>query len=226
MLNCCLVLATFSFGGRANAIQVYETDKAAFLSAGGALYFESFEEAPLPDLSKVATFGDVTVSSDDYIFLERRPDVTDGHKALYTSTASDVTFTFDHPIFAFGIDALDVGDFGPQTLIFSNSNGLGALYIGVLPGYGKSLFGGLIDTQGFTSLTIHWSVAGESVDYDSLYFSQAPLAVPGVPEPATWALMLSGFGLAGATLRRRKRQHPSYRSQARSPCRPLAARPA
>ncbi len=28
--------------------------------------------------------------------------------------------------------------------------------------------------------------------------------IPGVPEPATWALMLSGFGLAGAALRRRR----------------------
>jgi hypothetical protein len=27
---------------------------------------------------------------------------------------------------------------------------------------------------------------------------------PGVPEPATWALMISGFGLAGASLRRRR----------------------
>jgi hypothetical protein len=27
---------------------------------------------------------------------------------------------------------------------------------------------------------------------------------PGVPEPATWALMIGGFGLAGATLRRRR----------------------
>jgi len=27
---------------------------------------------------------------------------------------------------------------------------------------------------------------------------------PGVPEPTTWALMIAGFGLAGATLRRRR----------------------
>lgn len=31
----------------------------------------------------------------------------------------------------------------------------------------------------------------------------ADVAAPGVPEPATWALMLSGFGLAGAGIRRR-----------------------
>ena len=31
-------------------------------------------------------------------------------------------------------------------------------------------------------------------------------AVAGVPEPAAWALMLTGFGLAGVTLRSRRRQ--------------------
>ena len=32
----------------------------------------------------------------------------------------------------------------------------------------------------------------------------------GVPEPASWALMISGFGLAGATLRSRRRQSLTF----------------
>jgi hypothetical protein len=33
-----------------------------------------------------------------------------------------------------------------------------------------------------------------------------PVTIPGVPEPASWAMMLGGFGLLGATLRTRKPQ--------------------
>ena len=32
-----------------------------------------------------------------------------------------------------------------------------------------------------------------------------PTSVPGVPEPATWAMMIIGFGLLGGLLRRRRR---------------------
>jgi hypothetical protein len=38
----------------------------------------------------------------------------------------------------------------------------------------------------------------------SLDGAELPDADPGVPEPASWALMLGGFGLVGATMRRRR----------------------
>jgi hypothetical protein len=41
---------------------------------------------------------------------------------------------------------------------------------------------------------------GNSVDFRNLSFDSQAMTVP---EPATWAMMLLGFGLAGAGLRRR-----------------------
>jgi hypothetical protein len=35
-----------------------------------------------------------------------------------------------------------------------------------------------------------------------------PNQPPAVPEPATWAMMIAGFGIAGLSLRRRRRQAP------------------
>ena len=46
-----------------------------------------------------------------------------------------------------------------------------------------------------------FSVGFDIVRSGETYVFGAPLA--GVPEPATWALMLAGFGLAGVALRRR-----------------------
>jgi hypothetical protein len=49
--------------------------------------------------------------------------------------------------------------------------------------------------------------SGENVGLDNLRFQTRAITslpnVPAVPEPATWAMMLTGFGLMGGVMRRR-----------------------
>lgn len=49
-----------------------------------------------------------------------------------------------------------------------------------------------------------WNTGADDSTIDNVVFSGFGGGAPGaVPEPASWALMIVGFGLAGATLRRR-----------------------
>ncbi len=75
-----------------------------------------------------------------------------------------------------------------------------------------------LDTSGPLHFTTNWSgidtltfstAGGTRGPYDGggEHFAMDNLtinAAGGVPEPATWAMMIAGFGLAGATLRRRR----------------------
>lgn len=51
------------------------------------------------------------------------------------------------------------------------------------------------------------ALAGGSVDF--AVWSTTAGGGPAVPEPATWTLMITGFGLAGARLRSPRRNRPS-----------------
>ena len=70
---------------------------------------------------------------------------------------------------------------------------------------GSSTFGGGQFTQGDITLVgdqlqLNWAGApyldGQRIDIS--------FAAGGVPEPVTWAMLIAGFGLVGATLRRRR----------------------
>ncbi|WP_337188394.1 PEPxxWA-CTERM sorting domain-containing protein [Phenylobacterium sp.] len=69
-------------------------------------------------------------------------------------------------------------------------------------GYGQSI-DRLPDSSGVSYL--RGSFAGGPTDIGLVGSSQTLGVVAGVPEPATWALMIVGFGAAGAMLRRRGR---------------------
>jgi hypothetical protein len=54
---------------------------------------------------------------------------------------------------------------------------------------------------------VQFFVYGKTLSGDPISISMEKLATPSrsaVPEPATWAMMIAGFGLVGSTLRRRR----------------------
>ncbi|MBU1375917.1 MAG: PEPxxWA-CTERM sorting domain-containing protein [Alphaproteobacteria bacterium] len=58
----------------------------------------------------------------------------------------------------------------------------------------------------FTSadgIRIQWGPDNYDVGIDNVEFALSAVGPAGVPEPASWALMIAGFGMAGVALRRR-----------------------
>jgi hypothetical protein len=66
-------------------------------------------------------------------------------------------------------------------------------------------FGNTLSWQGITGLTVGGVAVTDysAVSADTGFNFRQGLAAPAVPEPASWALMIAGFGLTGAALRRR-----------------------
>ncbi len=109
--------------------------------------------------------------------------------------AAGLTITFDAPVIAFGADFRAINTTGAEVnFVF---NGI-TVNIGQNNTY-NGFFGFVSDTP-FTSLTLTGGF-GDGYSFDNVLTANAG---PAVPEPATWAMMIGGFALAGATMRRRK----------------------
>jgi hypothetical protein len=60
------------------------------------------------------------------------------------------------------------------------------------------------DTASISSIIFHQLSDGETNDFAISGLSFITGSVSAAPEPATWAMMIGGFGMAGASLRRRR----------------------
>ena len=148
--------------------------------------------------------------------------VTGSASGVTAAPAYNATPTFDTAQY------LSVGGGQSATLTFAPTTEV-SVYIGSLDGYNTLAFGGAggatftgsdlgaisgaddgnqtaANTNGRFIFDFSAPVTSATFSSSSNAFEVASLAGGAVPEPATWALMLVGFGAAGATLRGSRRQ--------------------
>lgn len=133
--------------------------------------------------------------------------------AMFFTSGTSTSLT-DSAGFTSGISFFYVANENPGLVqIFDGVNGSGNLLASLaLPTNAVSCgapFSALFCPFAFQSLT--FSGTGRSVVFggtaNQLVIDDIVLGFSPLPEPATWAMMLSGFGAVGAALRRRRRQN-------------------
>ena len=148
-------------------------------------------------------------------------DISGGYAdfALHYVEPTYITVTGMGPVAAqstsVGYDVLNFGASKQGMFAFSNTGGVitdsGATFTSTtfifLPG---SLAVAYLTSPGVYGGTILGNASHGSFGGDAqLTITDTSISSGGVPEPATWALMLAGFGLVGFTLRRRRTAQPA-----------------
>ena len=194
------------------AITVY-TSQASFLAAVGTAGVDTFAgfsttgSTPSPIVRTAGAYGYTGSVSTTSFFGAG----TAANPWLSTNTATD-TMTFN--AFTGGTIAGFGGNFfgsditgafaaGNITLTATDASGT-TTYTLVAPT--TASFIGFVSTTGILSATVA-SVQPTSgflwPTVDNLTLAAPRAVTPGVPEPATWAMMIVGFGLVGGAMRRR-----------------------
>lgn len=104
-----------------------------------------------------------------------------------------------------GIVVTDGNNVSVQFFDASNTLLGSGLFLGDASINGETAEDRFIGWSGTTGVArVRLSVSGGGIEADHLQYGLLNAALPAVPEPATWGLLISGFGLVGAAARRRR----------------------
>lgn len=185
-------IAAFGTVSASAATGIYHS-RQDFLAANPIVTTQDFS-APFATGVSV-DFGDFTATTHPDTLLS--PLNGRLHKQGVGGSPHFVTFEFDEPVFALGIDIFDFGNPSSGELRATTDTGTIDYQITYTNGNSTiSLFWGVIDDAGFTSLTLHNTTIGDSIQFDDLQYRT-------VPEPSA-ALLLAG-GAAMSLVSRRRR---------------------
>jgi hypothetical protein len=204
-------VALSALSGTAQAAITVYTSQASFLAAvtsPGVDTFTGFSisgSTPSPIARTAGSYGYTAAVSTTSFFGAG----TTGNPWLSTNTATDtITFSgFTGGANAIGGNFFDsdiLGNFaaGSITLVASDTGGTSSYTI---TGATTGSFLGFTSTTGITGLTVAAvqpaTPIWPTVDNLTLAITNA---APAVPEPASWAMMIAGFGLVGGAMRRRQ----------------------
>lgn len=141
----------------------------------------------------------------------------DSFQASGTSTLGNFSYTASHCIAAPPpgnyFDGQFTWDFGADTLFGTYEGALAALAPGqfsiseqILFTGGTGRLAGATGSALYTGVLSFGQVNGGFATFADGSFA-GTLDAPGIPEPSSWALLISGFGLAGAVQRKRRLRH-------------------
>ena len=207
------VIAAAGATSASAAVTGYD-DATASTAAAGSLSTENFN-----DPSKFGRFGSVPVVFTGFSLSRTAPEIEPGFNDvgvpfgdLFNINGTGQVFAALNPVITVSLRFnAPIAAFGATFAGFNNV-GQGRIIIGgraIDPGpstiQGVRFFGFVSDTS-FD--TLDFKLKGPDVqNLDLFSFDDALFAnaiAPGVPEPASWVMLITGFGAIGAALRRRR----------------------
>lgn len=147
-----------------------------------------------------SSFGDHTTGSGEMMIVNGAPDAD---VTVWDETLTGLTTNTDYFFSAWVASSYPTN---PAVLDFSiNGSGIGSLTPPTTTGLWTQFY---VGWNSGANTSAHIALVNQNTVRDGNDFALDDIAFgttrPGVPEPASWALMIGGFGLAGAALRRRR----------------------